>query len=778
MSIDDLKHTVTHHKAEALQISLSVFLIAVSIFTASMLRYFKPGQGQFVAQDTFASEPGTFNDEFSSGPSTVYWKPFIANSSSTNSIDTSNYKARNFLSPTTMNAETGIDFAKQIYGDFTVSTLFLARSEGTTATTKAKSKAILEVKSASGSVRLVYYTTHNGTAYQYFVAMELVNPDGTVNPSVGSIQDTSTNKRAFFKLQRVGNTVTGSYNFDGSATFIKIYSYELPGDVALRLYNRADRIQNSSYANTYTYGYFYYIRTSIIIPSTTLPVSCTVEIVAKAKPAATLTPTQAPNPTPTPAGCITSTTAWQNKPFTTQTGTFTTTFYVIPLQNYADAVVGVSNAAVSDYPGMAAYVRFNPSGFLDVRNGSAFTAASSVPYSAGKRYDFRLVVRIPTHTYDAYVTPQGSAEITLGTNIAFRTDQNTVTSLANWAIRQISGPIQACNFSLLNSPTPTPTAITAPTRTPTPTQTQSATGCKVRFLEADRLYCNPNQTQVTVQAVVDAAPANSTLQKAWDIVLPADKATGTVYSYEPAVAGRTYSLTATWPGIRSTDTVVEIHFGLNVLDSQGNPVPNCTGSLDYYWYPWAQTQCSINPSSSSVPGNYREAEQITSVSNGANEVDSTYSATSTVWLGNGGSVTGSYTGLRFINVNIPKNAKITSAYLGVQPSATAWISMAMDMFGENSDNSTVFSSASRPSARPRTAAVVRHSSNVNWNKGTWYTLGDISPLVQAVVNRAGWASDNSLSVIMKGVGGQWGRKFIVNFDNTILAPRLVVTYTQ
>jgi hypothetical protein len=325
--------------------------------------------------------------------------------------------------------------------------------------------------------------------------------------------------------------------------------------------------------------------------------------------------------------------------------------------------------------------------------------------------------------------------------------------------------------------TPTDTSAATPPSCTVGFTVPGSVVCKVRFIETDRLYCNPSQTPIVAKAIVDSVPSGSTLQKSWNIVEPSSKATKIVYSTEPAVAGKTYDVSATWPGIGSTDKVVEVHFGLNVLDSAGNPLPNCTASLDYYWYPWAAAICKTDPKATSVPGNSREAEGLKTISNSANEDNSIYTANSSIWLGNGSDTSTSYAGLRFINVNVPQGAKITSAKFEVHPIQYAWISLSMDMFAHKTDNSPAFSATSLPSTRSRTTAVVKHSSNVRWNAGTWYDLGDITPLVQEVVNRPGWKNGNSLSIILKGTGTKWGRKFIHGFDNTTLSPRLIVTYT-
>src|SRR5262249_38895723 len=159
-----------------------------------------------------------------------------------------------------------------------------------------------------------------------------------------------------------------------------------------------------------------------------------------------------------PPGCVTATSggSWQNRPFATQTGTFTAEFDATPSAFPINSVVGLSQDAQNAYTGFAALARFNPEGSIDARNGGAFAAVSTIPYSANVTYHFRLVVNVPAHTYSIYVTPEGQAEQPVGLDYAFRIEQNTVTSLNNWgAFVNASSPgsITVCDFVISTGPT-------------------------------------------------------------------------------------------------------------------------------------------------------------------------------------------------------------------------------------------------------------------------------------------------------------------------------------
>jgi hypothetical protein len=161
------------------------------------------------------------------------------------------------------------------------------------------------------------------------------------------------------------------------------------------------------------------------------------------------------------AGCATATSGggWQNVPFFPQTATFMAEFDATPSAAPIDSVVGLSRGAQSAYTGFAALARFNPSGSIDARNGGAYAAASSISYSANVTYHFRLVVNVPAHNYSIFVTPAGGTELTVGTNFAFRTEQNAVTSLDWWGVNvnaSTAGSTTVCNFTIAGQTEPPP----------------------------------------------------------------------------------------------------------------------------------------------------------------------------------------------------------------------------------------------------------------------------------------------------------------------------------
>jgi len=124
---------------------------------------------------------------------------------------------------------------------------------------------------------------------------------------------------------------------------------------------------------------------------------------------------------------------WLNKAITPQTGTFTVSFNMRPSATAIDALTGLSATSASGYSGVAAVVRFASTGVIDARNGGAYQAANALTYQAGVVYRVQMTINVTNRTYSATVTPPGASPVTIANNYAFRTEQASVTSLANIA---------------------------------------------------------------------------------------------------------------------------------------------------------------------------------------------------------------------------------------------------------------------------------------------------------------------------------------------------------
>ena len=149
--------------------------------------------------------------------------------------------------------------------------------------------------------------------------------------------------------------------------------------------------------------------------------------------------------------CTTATAngTWNNTAFPSHNGSFTAVFDATPSVSGQSSAVGVSKGAQTAFTGFANIVAFATSGVIQARNGGGYFN-STIQYSGGTSYHFRLAINVTAHTYSVFVTPAGGSEQTVGTNFAFRTEQNTVTSLDHWGAlvnSTSSGTLKVCNFT-------------------------------------------------------------------------------------------------------------------------------------------------------------------------------------------------------------------------------------------------------------------------------------------------------------------------------------------
>jgi hypothetical protein len=153
-----------------------------------------------------------------------------------------------------------------------------------------------------------------------------------------------------------------------------------------------------------------------------------------------------------PNSCITSAGVWQNSGIDNQLGAFIIEFDATPNGFNMDGVMGLSAGAATGYADLAAIARFNPDGFIDARNGSAYQAAFQTPYIPGVSYHFWMEISITDHVYSVYVTPAGGVTQLVGENFAFRSEQSTIANLNNVAVYANTNAHQVCNIVVFSRP--------------------------------------------------------------------------------------------------------------------------------------------------------------------------------------------------------------------------------------------------------------------------------------------------------------------------------------
>ncbi|MEP7136823.1 MAG: family 16 glycosylhydrolase [Chloroflexota bacterium] len=135
-------------------------------------------------------------------------------------------------------------------------------------------------------------------------------------------------------------------------------------------------------------------------------------------------------------------------------------------------------------------------------------------------------------------------------------------------------------------------------------------------------------------------------------------------------------------------------------------------------------------------------------------------------------------GMRFVNVTIPKGAVITNAYLQFKVDETSSTTTPLTIRGEASPNAVAFTTAIRNlSSRLKTIKAV------GWSPLAWLALKaagtaqrtpNLAGIVQEIVNQSGWASGNSLVMIITGSSKRVAEAYEVNPAG---APLLHIEYT-
>ncbi len=148
------------------------------------------------------------------------------------------------------------------------------------------------------------------------------------------------------------------------------------------------------------------------------------------------------------ASDLISTSGWQNSSFEAQSDSFVAEFDAVPSSENINAVTGLASGDAAAFDSLAAIVRFNDSGQIDVRNGAVYTFDTAVSYSAGTEYHFRLSVNLAAHTYSVYVQAGGGSEILIADNYAFRTSQSAVAELDTLTVTAVSGSHMVSGFSV------------------------------------------------------------------------------------------------------------------------------------------------------------------------------------------------------------------------------------------------------------------------------------------------------------------------------------------
>jgi hypothetical protein len=150
-----------------------------------------------------------------------------------------------------------------------------------------------------------------------------------------------------------------------------------------------------------------------------------------------------------------------------------------------------------------------------------------------------------------------------------------------------------------------------------------------------------------------------------------------------------------------------------------------------------------------------------------------------LWLGNvTGTEGANWLGLRWGFVAVPQGVRVISATVEVYAPSTSWIATSWQIGGDTASQSPTFSATARPSQRALTVARVDTSDNSGWEVG-WHSLGDVTAIVQELVDAPTWSLMHPLTLVVRGTGGAWARRHIASFDSSVpTSARLTVVYTK
>lgn len=120
-------------------------------------------------------------------------------------------------------------------------------------------------------------------------------------------------------------------------------------------------------------------------------------------------------------------------------------------------------------------------------------------------------------------------------------------------------------------------------------------------------------------------------------------------------------------------------------------------------------------------------------------------------------------GLRFTQVQVPRGASISAAWVQFESDASGSTATALTLAAQIADDAPALVSSSRNiSSRPRSSAEVA------WAPPAWTSSGsagpaqrtpDLSTLVQEIVSRPGWQQGNALVLLVTGSGKRTARSY-------------------
>ncbi|QXP62537.1 tandem-95 repeat protein [Polaribacter sp. HaHaR_3_91] len=131
-------------------------------------------------------------------------------------------------------------------------------------------------------------------------------------------------------------------------------------------------------------------------------------------------------------------------------------------------------------------------------------------------------------------------------------------------------------------------------------------------------------------------------------------------------------------------------------------------------------------------------------------------------------------GMRFQNMDIPKGAIITNAYIEFTAETSNSGSTNLVFSADAVDNAPTFTTATNnTSSRTKTTATVPWTSVPSWTANSTYNSPNIRAIIKKIVDRPNWTPNNAIAILVVGDGTRVAQSFDRSSSK---APRLVVNY--
>lgn len=139
---------------------------------------------------------------------------------------------------------------------------------------------------------------------------------------------------------------------------------------------------------------------------------------------------------------------------------------------------------------------------------------------------------------------------------------------------------------------------------------------------------------------------------------------------------------------------------------------------------------------------------------------------------------GQYVGIRFQNVNVPKDAVITNAYIQFEVDEASNGPVFIKIVGIDVDSANQFE-GNNGNVSDRINGVISSATTaaVNWSPNDWNSVGDASldqqtanirSIVQEIVNRSGWSANNDMAFVFEDETGSSNKRTAEEASNKIL----------